>query len=107
MASADKVPMLQEGHRKLNDELRRLRNEERPAIGGLRRALLRFLGEHLGFGLAPERGLLQPPHDSLRQVQVLMRRLTSHGPLLSGRKYHYPARRPRWPQFETCTSSER
>ena len=32
MASADKVPMLQEGHRKLNDELRRLRNEERPAI---------------------------------------------------------------------------
>ena len=32
MASADKVPMLEEGHRKLNDELRRLRNEERPAI---------------------------------------------------------------------------
>src|ERR1700750_3489810 len=31
MASADKVPMLAEGHRKLNDELRRLRNE-RPAI---------------------------------------------------------------------------
>ena len=32
MASADKVPMLEEGHRKLNDELRRLRTEERPAI---------------------------------------------------------------------------
>src|ERR1044071_7003722 len=32
MASADKVPMLEEGHRKLNDELRRLRVEERPAI---------------------------------------------------------------------------
>jgi transcription elongation factor GreA len=32
MASADKVPMLAEGHRKLNDELRRLRIEERPAI---------------------------------------------------------------------------
>src|ERR1700754_2335360 len=32
MASADKVPMLAEGHRKLNDELRRLRVEERPAI---------------------------------------------------------------------------
>jgi transcription elongation factor GreA len=31
MASADKVPMLEEGHRKLTDELRRLRNE-RPAI---------------------------------------------------------------------------
>ncbi len=31
MPSADKVPMLAEGHRKLNDELRRLRNE-RPAI---------------------------------------------------------------------------
>ena len=32
MASADKVPMLQEGHRKLSDELKRLRSEERPAI---------------------------------------------------------------------------
>src|ERR687883_2071584 len=32
MASADKVPMLEEGHRKLSDELRRLRHEERPAI---------------------------------------------------------------------------
>ena len=32
MASADKVPMLEEGHRKLNDELRRLRHEERPSI---------------------------------------------------------------------------
>src|SRR4051794_3389033 len=32
MASADKVPMLAEGHRKLNDELRRLKSEERPAI---------------------------------------------------------------------------
>ena len=32
MASADKVPMLEEGHRKLNDELRRLKVEERPAI---------------------------------------------------------------------------
>src|SRR5688572_32600823 len=31
MASADKVPMLEEGHRKLNDELRRLR-KERPEI---------------------------------------------------------------------------
>jgi transcription elongation factor GreA len=31
MASADKVPMLEEGHRKLNDELRRLRSE-RPEI---------------------------------------------------------------------------
>jgi transcription elongation factor GreA len=30
--SADKVPMLAEGHRKLSDELRRLRHEERPAI---------------------------------------------------------------------------
>ena len=32
MASADKEPMLEEGHRKLNDELRRLKSEERPAI---------------------------------------------------------------------------
>jgi len=32
MASADKVPMLEEGHRKLTDELKRLRSEERPAI---------------------------------------------------------------------------
>src|SRR5438067_11028732 len=32
MASADKVPMLPEGHRKLNDELKRLKIEERPAI---------------------------------------------------------------------------
>ncbi len=31
MASADKVPMLEEGHRKLNDELKRLRSE-RPEI---------------------------------------------------------------------------
>src|SRR4051794_22371294 len=31
MASADKVPMLEEGHRKLNDELKRLRGE-RPEI---------------------------------------------------------------------------
>src|SRR5919106_1703803 len=32
MASADKVPRLAEGHRKLTDELRRLQREERPAI---------------------------------------------------------------------------
>jgi transcription elongation factor GreA len=32
MASADKVPMLEEGHRMLSDELKRLRQEERPAI---------------------------------------------------------------------------
>jgi transcription elongation factor GreA len=32
MATAEKVPMLEEGHRKLTDELRRLRMEERPAI---------------------------------------------------------------------------
>ena len=32
MATAEKVPMLEEGHRKLNDELKRLRSEERPAI---------------------------------------------------------------------------
>src|ERR1700740_2007543 len=32
MASADKVPMLEEGHRKLTDELKRLRSEERPAV---------------------------------------------------------------------------
>jgi len=32
MASAEKVPMLPEGHRKLTDELRRLQREERPAI---------------------------------------------------------------------------
>src|SRR5438045_7751786 len=31
MASADKVPMLEEGYRKLNDEVRRLKNE-RPEI---------------------------------------------------------------------------
>jgi len=31
MASADKVPMLEEGHRKLNDELKRLKSE-RPEI---------------------------------------------------------------------------
>jgi transcription elongation factor GreA len=31
MASVDKVPMLEEGHRKLNDELKRLRSE-RPEI---------------------------------------------------------------------------
>jgi transcription elongation factor GreA len=32
MASAEKVPMLPEGHRKLSDELRRLQREERPSI---------------------------------------------------------------------------
>jgi transcription elongation factor GreA len=32
MASAEKVPMLAEGHRQLTDELKRLRSEERPAI---------------------------------------------------------------------------
>jgi transcription elongation factor GreA len=32
MASADKVPMLEEGHRMLSDELKRLRQKERPAI---------------------------------------------------------------------------
>src|ERR1044072_7526112 len=32
MASAEKVPMLAEGHRKLSDELRRLKIEERPQI---------------------------------------------------------------------------
>ena len=32
MASADKVPMLPEGHRKLTDQLKQLRSEERPAI---------------------------------------------------------------------------
>jgi len=32
MATAEKVPMLEEGHRKLTDELRRLQREERPAI---------------------------------------------------------------------------
>ena len=30
--ASEKVPMLEEGHRQLNDELRRLRMEERPAI---------------------------------------------------------------------------
>ncbi|MFL6785204.1 MAG: transcription elongation factor GreA [Sphingomicrobium sp.] len=32
MASAEKVPMLAEGHRTLTDELKRLKVEERPAI---------------------------------------------------------------------------
>ena len=32
MATAEKVPMLAEGHRKLTDDLRRLKVEERPAI---------------------------------------------------------------------------
>ena len=32
MATAEKVPMLAEGHRKLTDELRRLKVEERPQI---------------------------------------------------------------------------
>ena len=32
MATAEKVPMLAEGHRKLTDELRRLKVEERPAV---------------------------------------------------------------------------
>ena len=30
--ASEKVPMLEEGHRQLNDELKRLRMEERPAI---------------------------------------------------------------------------
>ena len=30
--ASDKVPMLAEGHRQLNDELKRLKQEERPAI---------------------------------------------------------------------------
>ena len=30
--ASEKVPMLEEGHRQLNDELKRLRTEERPAI---------------------------------------------------------------------------
>jgi transcription elongation factor GreA len=32
MASAEKVPMLAEGHRKLSDQLRQLKNVERPEI---------------------------------------------------------------------------
>ena len=32
MATAEKVPMLAEGHRKLTDELKRLRTQERPAV---------------------------------------------------------------------------
>lgn len=32
MASADKVPMLEEGHRKLSDEVRHLKMFERPAV---------------------------------------------------------------------------
>ena len=32
MASADKVPMLAEGHRKLNEQVRHLKSVERPAI---------------------------------------------------------------------------
>ncbi|MEO5773263.1 MAG: transcription elongation factor GreA [Sphingomicrobium sp.] len=32
MASADKVPMLAEGHRKLNDEVRQLKLIERPSV---------------------------------------------------------------------------
>ena len=32
MASADKVPMLAEGHRKLTEQVRHLKNVERPAI---------------------------------------------------------------------------
>jgi transcription elongation factor GreA len=32
MASADKVPMLAEGHRKIDDEVRHLKMIERPAI---------------------------------------------------------------------------
>ena len=32
MATADKVPMLAEGHRKLNDEVRHLKSIERPAV---------------------------------------------------------------------------
>jgi transcription elongation factor GreA len=32
MASADKVPMLAEGHRKLSDEVRHLKTVERPAV---------------------------------------------------------------------------
>jgi transcription elongation factor GreA len=32
MASADKVPMLAEGHRKLSEQVRHLKNVERPAI---------------------------------------------------------------------------
>ena len=32
MASADKVPMLAEGHRKISDEVRHLKTVERPAI---------------------------------------------------------------------------
>ena len=32
MATAEKVPMLAEGHRQLSDELKRLRSEERPAV---------------------------------------------------------------------------
>lgn len=32
MASADKVPMLAEGHRKLSEQVRHLKNVERPAV---------------------------------------------------------------------------
>jgi transcription elongation factor GreA len=32
MATADKVPMLAEGHRKLNDQVRHLKSVERPAV---------------------------------------------------------------------------
>ena len=32
MASADKVPMLAEGHRRLSDEVRQLKLVERPAV---------------------------------------------------------------------------
>ena len=32
MATADKVPMLAEGHRRLSEQLRHLKNVERPAV---------------------------------------------------------------------------
>jgi len=56
MASADKVPMLEEGHRKLNDELKRLKAERPEIVEAIEAARAHGdLSEHAEYHAAKER----------------------------------------------------
>jgi transcription elongation factor GreA len=78
MASAEKVPMLPEGHRKLTDELKRLRSEERPAIVEAIEAARAHgdLSENAEYHAAKERqghveATIADLEDSLSRAQVI------------------------------------
>src|SRR3954465_12405186 len=77
MATAEKVPMLEEGYRKLNDELRRLKNE-RPAIVEAIEAARAHgdLSENAEYHAAKERqghveATIADPEDRLRRARVI------------------------------------